>query len=102
MALIKLFEDPCGNVYPESYWRISSIQIDTENDHANICLLGYKNREAGQKPRKNSIGSVSITIANDAYLTALAQEESKTKIIREICYELAKAMLKKRQKGEQA
>lgn len=89
MALQKIFEDERGVIYPESYWRITSININIDERTASFIFTGYKDATARQV-KKSPISNRFYSINGDNFDANWIDEEARNRNIRTIMYEWAK------------
>ena len=80
------YTHPNGTEYPESYWRITSLDVDVPNRIAKFTFTGYKDasaREVGKSP----IDSRLVIITNEDFDSRFQEVTLKEKNPQEIGYE---------------
>lgn len=88
MALKKNFLDARGITLPDSYWRVSKIEIDIVQGKAAITLLGWRDQTAREQ-NLAPVGGVKIEVAGAEFATEYAKEIAKQSNLAEISYALA-------------
>ena len=89
MAIEKQFTNEQDVEFLQSYWRITSINIDVQNKRCNFNFTAWKNKQArdnNKQPLSSRGYNIQGTEFETYYMKHLALEEN----LMTVCYEFAK------------
>ena len=89
MALVKEYTDTRGNVYTESYWRLTQVTLRISEGVMAMMFLGYKDRDARKKGYEE-IGKKYFTLEGKDFNEIYTKLLENTDNITASSYECAK------------